>query len=635
MKKHLISFLVLLVITTSGYGANKYLQSKTSVNQLLQQIKPVSSWNIYPNYSDREGWNKIIGEYRSEFIENGNRYLDYIWQVVPASAYLEFERSGNRKVMENPLDANIIAISNLLFAELAEGKGRFIPQLINGVFSTCEMSSWALSAHLIVQPSRRALPSHKHQVIDLVSGDISALFSWIHYFFKEAFDKVDPEIASRLRYELQERILKPYMDGNRYWWMALGESFNGLVNNWNPWCNSNVLQTALLIEEDETKRAEIVFKTMQSVDAFLDFVKSDGACEEGPAYWGHAAGKLYDYLQILFDATDGEISLFHEPQVVAMGEYISKSYVGKGWVVNFADASARMNLDYHQIYRYGKAIESKEMMEFASYLKEKQPIEFKFNRDIYRMLSTLNSAKEIENSEPQHSQKSAMWYPETQFVYLPKGKAFFAAKGGHNNESHNHNDIGTFTLYLNEHPVIIDAGVGTYTRQTFSSERYQIWSMQSNFHNIPLINGFPQQFGRKFRSKEVSFDNRKSSFSLDIAGAYPKEANIEKWIRSYKVSNKELLITDEFKLSEATTPNQLHFMSWGAIDVSKPGLVTIRTGDEVATLQYEASVFTVELEPIELKDPRMSKVWGDTIYRLVFRAQSIETKGEYKFKIKY
>ena len=53
---------------------------------------------------------------------------------------------------------------------------------------------------------------------------------------------------------------------------------------------------------------------------------------------------------------------------------------------------------------------------------------------------------------------------------------FVAAKGGFNNESHNHNDVGTFSLYVNTIPVIIDAGVGTYTKQTFGKDRYTIWT---------------------------------------------------------------------------------------------------------------------------------------------------------------
>lgn len=33
-----------------------------------------------------------------------------------------------------------------MLAELAEGKGRFIDQLLNGAYMSCEMNSWVLSA---------------------------------------------------------------------------------------------------------------------------------------------------------------------------------------------------------------------------------------------------------------------------------------------------------------------------------------------------------------------------------------------------------------------------------------------------------------------------------------------------------
>ena len=58
--------------------------------------------------------------------------LDYKWQVIRATDYLEYERSGERNIMQNPYEANRKAINVLMMAELAEGKGRFIDQLING-----------------------------------------------------------------------------------------------------------------------------------------------------------------------------------------------------------------------------------------------------------------------------------------------------------------------------------------------------------------------------------------------------------------------------------------------------------------------------------------------------------------------
>ena len=63
------------------------------------------------------------------------------------------------------------------------------------VFNACEMTSWALAAHIVVQPSHRALPAYDYPVIDLTSGDLGGLLAWTYHFMRPSFDKVDPEIS--------------------------------------------------------------------------------------------------------------------------------------------------------------------------------------------------------------------------------------------------------------------------------------------------------------------------------------------------------------------------------------------------------------------------------------------------------
>ncbi|HRI09098.1 MAG TPA: hypothetical protein PKW35_14850, partial [Nannocystaceae bacterium] len=196
---------------------------------------------------------------------------------------------GSRTAMENPFGSNNKAMSYLVFAELAEGKGRFINQIVNGVWYSCDMSSWVLSAHLPVQKSGRTLPDFNEQIIDLTSAELGSFYSWIYYFFHDEFDKINPIISARLKLTIQQRILQPYIERSDYWWQALSKP-GVLVNNWNPWCNFNVLTCYLLMEDDSDKLSTAVYKTMQSVDESINYVKEDGACEEGPSYWGHAAG---------------------------------------------------------------------------------------------------------------------------------------------------------------------------------------------------------------------------------------------------------------------------------------------------------------------------------------------------------
>ncbi|MCL3850635.1 heparinase II/III-family protein [Parabacteroides sp. GYB001] len=626
----------MLTAPVYAYIERDLLQQAANVEKLESVLILNQEWVPYPLYTDRAGWDQFLGDYKNEYIKRGEKQLDYEWKVVKATDYIEYERSGNRRIMEDPFGSNNTALADLLMAELAEGKGRFIDQLINGVYQSCEMTSWVLSAHLSAQHSTRSLPDYKEHVIDLTAGDMGSLLSWTYYFFHSEFDKVNPVISERLRHELQERILDTYMKEDRFWWMAFNYKPGTLVNNWNPWCNSNALQCFLLLENDKKTLAKAVYRTMVSVDKFINYTHSDGACEEGPSYWGHAAGKMYDYLQLLYDGTGGKISLFDQPMIRNMGEYIARSYVGNGWVVNFADASAKGGGDAPIIFRYGKAVGSDVMMQYAAYLnslsKQKAPSS---GRDIFRTLQSILYAKDMEQVKPVYESPAYTWYPETEFCYMTnKSGLFFAAKGGYNNESHNHNDAGTFSLYLHTTPVFIDAGVGTYTRQTFSSERYTIWTMQSNYHNLPMINGVHQSFGAKYKATDVSFNPKSSTFSANIATAYPEEAGVNKWLRSYTLGKGELKIKDTFTLNELKDFNRVNFLTWGKVDIATPGVVAIEVNGEKVNLQYDKNSFTPSLETITLDDPRLSNVWGKEIYRLSLTAKKKALSGTYVYTIK-
>lgn len=631
----LLAAFLFSVITQAGEPRN-LLQAKAAGENLKASLLPRSSWIKYPAYHDRAAWTAFTGPLQQKLVAGGEKYLNYEWKVVKASDYMEYERSGSRVAMENPFGANNTALSRLVFAELAEGKGRFMDQIINGVWHDCEMTSWALSAHLGVQKSKRSLPDDTEQIIDLTSGDLGSFLSWTWYFFHDTWDKINPVISARLYRNIRSRILEPYMDRNDFWWQALQGKPDRLVNNWNPWCNFNVLTCFLVLEENKDTLAAAVHKTMTSVDQFINYVKEDGACEEGPSYWGHAAGKLYDYLQLLSNATGGRISIFDHPMIKSMGEYISRSYVGDGWVVNFADASAKGGGEPGLIYRYGKATGSREMQQFAAYLiGQRSGYELNADRDFFRTIENIASYESVLKEQPALTTAPYTWYPQTQVCYIKNKQGFFfAAKGGHNNESHNHNDVGSFSLYVDRIPVFIDAGVGTYTRQTFSSERYSIWTMQSNFHNLPLINGVPQSYGASYKAKDVQFDATKNTFSLDISGAYPAAASVHTWVRTYTLSDENgLVFSDEFQLSETREPNQLYFLTWARPDISHEGKIILEKNGQRIEMKYDASAFTTSVDAIPQTDTRLSNVWGKEIYRLQLTARQKTPGGKYTFAI--
>ncbi|GAA5221928.1 heparinase II/III domain-containing protein [Membranihabitans marinus] len=639
--KYFILFLVscsTFILEATPYEKRNLLQKQVSKEELFQFIQKPEDWIPYPQYNDRGAWDEFLAGAKESLIQAGESYLDYQWQVVKLSDYLEFEKSGSRDIMQKPFGDNNSAMSALVLAELAEGKGRFMDQILNGTWLACEMTTWVLSAHLRShQTNKRSIPDPYEYTIDLTAGDLGSFYSWVYYFFKDEMDKVHPLVAQRLRQNLEDRILRPYMERDDFWWQAVDLEPGGKVNNWNPWCNFNVLTTFLLLESDKNKLVDAVYKSMVSVDQFINYNHVDGACEEGPSYWGHAAGKMFDYLDLLSMATEGKVDIFDQPIIRNLGEYIAKSYVGDGWVVNFADATARSKGKPFVIFRYGKAVESTEMKAYAAYLYESQKGDKKwsFGRDFFRAMEAFRNLEEIESINPSLPHYQNAWYAETEFCYMKNNSGFFfAGKGGYNAESHNHNDMGSFSLYYNQTPVLIDVGVGTYTRQTFSSERYSIWTMQSEYHNLPLINGQGQMPGHKYRSKNVVFDDQNQIFQLDLARAYGDEAKVKEWTRQYKLLSNGLQVKEEYSLAEVDQPSELHFMTWGKPTLIKPGQVKLVAGDETLILEYDPVELSFESETIEVTDNRLRSVWRERVYRIVLSLTSNAKQGNLTYLIK-
>ena len=127
---------------------------------------------------------------------------------------------------------------------------------------------------------------------------------------------------------------------------------------------------------------------------------------------------------------------------------------------------------------------------------------------------------------------------------IPEEGLYLSFKGGHNSLSHNHNDTGDFTVYSDGEPIFIDAGVGTYTRRTFDSNRYSIWSMSGEYHNIPTINGVSQRSGKRYASKNAEYDRESGRLCLDLTDVYAEDAAVKEYKRAAVIEGGKAVITD-------------------------------------------------------------------------------------------
>lgn len=646
MKRTTLLFVSILVICFFTGKSQNLLSGKFSRDELPNILISQEKWVPFLKIDDRAGWARVDQEMMKAYVKKGETYLNYMWPSVPATKSLLIERTGDREEYQGISFKKREVLGTLLLAEIAENKGRFLDQIIDGVWSICEESFWGVPAHLPKTKELSGLIDVSQPFVELFSAETSTFLAWVDYFVGDKLDAVSPQIRKRIYYETNNRIFQPLMTKHHGF---MGANADGRrPNNWNPWICSNWLNAVLLLEKDNQKRTEAVTKILSVLDQFVNPYPQDGGCDEGPGYWGAAAASLYDNIAMLNLATNNSFTyVYNDEKFRNMGKFIYRAQISPLYFVNFADASPKPGMAADMIYRFGKDIHDPDMMKFGAYYRT--PGEGSLGRFHYfREFFSLFIQQEYQSAQQGLPLPKDTWLRDLQ-VMIARDKEgatdgfFVAAKGGNNDESHNHNDIGNYMVYYNGFPLLIDVGSGTYTRKTFSNKRYDIWYNCSEFHNLPTINGKNQLPGPDFKATNIGYTNGKdfSEIKLDIAKSYPFDAGVISWVRDIRLNReKNVMINDVINLSKAESVVQ-HLMTCYPAEVVKPGELMIhyapagkKSIDFLVTYnpaQFDASVEKVKMGAME--DKGVLNNWGNNINRINFNAKNPKKVDQYKFRI--
>lgn len=605
-------------------------------DQIASALLDHASYRPFPTADDHPQWDALPADLRQAALASAEDLRGMDWPPLPASLYLDFSRTGDRRRYEGPYFGRRRSLGSLVIAECIEAQGRFLDDILNGIWAICEESSWCIPAH----NWPRGLPDATNPIIDLFAAETGGLLAWTHYLLRPHLDALDERILPRLRAEVTARILDPFLARRDFGWMGFNEGVS--LNNWSPWCTSTCLASSLLLEPDEARRAETVAKSLGILDRWLAGYHPDGGCDEGPSYWTVAGAALLDCLELLRTASDGAIDVYDDPLIGEIGRYIHRVHISGRYFVDFADSPARVHLPAALVYRYGRRIDDPDMIALARYCYQQSGPASLLGGSLLRLLPALFDSDGIDTPDDPPLERD-VWLDGTQIMAAREtggsDRGFYlAAKGGHNDECHNHNDVGQFIVYCDGRPVLIDAGVGTYTAQTFSDQRYDIWTMQSAYHNLPTVNDVQQQPGRDFAAVGVSYqaDDASAQLSLDIAPAYPPSAGILSWQRTcrfFRGTRSRVEVTDDFSLAAPTQAIALSLMTPCRPVLEGPGAVLLQTDDRPVRLTFDGAALSALVEEIPLDDDSLRSSWGDTLYRIVLTPQSAVERGAWTIRI--
>ena len=569
--------------------------------------------NLLPQAGDAFWRDSIPTEMRQSYISYGNQYAGKPWTVLPWTVFAENKITGNRVNYEGLCFEKRRQLAALVMAEIMEGRGRFISDIINGLGSFCEETWWGIPAHY-----SKPIPLTELQEVDLFNAETAGLVVWTRYMLEKQLDTFSPALCQRIDREIERRILQPAVEKD-YWWKTAGM-------NWNPWICSNWLACVLICEKDEARKAEAIRQIRQATRAFIDAYPEDGGCDEGPGYWDRAAASMFEILRLLPD--DASFSGM-SGKIQKMAAYAYKTYIGNDYCVCFADAHEnKAAQQVNIVYPFGLWLNDQTMRAFGAYLGQRKQVLSNpaalFDKSgnfptLGRELFFLRHIREFMAEQPHEPLLKDVWLPDLQIMTARRGNLYVAMKGGHNGESHNHNDVGSFIVYSNNEPLFIDPAVGEYNAQTFGKGRYDIWTMQSQFHNLPQINGVDQKDGKTYAGKVVSHKN--GQLTLDIAAAYPNEAAVKSWKRTMSARATGISVVEDYELDACRQPVRLMLMALSPTALQH--------------LHYDKRQLEITVEDISDKlDPVLKKMWGPQMFRIILTAKSAKLKDQIKYTIK-
>ncbi len=608
------------------------LTTKYSEEQIKSALIAKESFKPYPQSA--EAWQKTVPDsVIKQTIKAGEAGLKFKFEPISATIALDFVRSGDRERHSGISFAKRNILTELILAESMEDKGRFTEAILNGVWSICEESYWGVPAHI----GNTGLPDVDNPVVDLFTAETASVLALADYFIGPKLDKINPLIRKRIYTETNRRLFIPMMTkGDNYNWMSKTRP----VNNWNPWIMSNWMMSNLLLEKQADRRAQMLYASISGLDRYLNGLGEDGGCDEGPSYWFAAGGSVYDCLELIEQST--KLQIYDQPLIQKMAAYVYKAHIDGFYFTNFADADPVLKPDGLMLYRFGTAIADKQLESLGAWSFQQFPNTGVSGFQRMRRVQNLLTISTIKGGAEYKPVKDA-WVSDIQVMTARTSKGLYlATHGGHNAESHNHNDVGDFIVYANGQPMIVDAGRGNYTARTFSSKRYELWFTRSEYHNLPIINGFGQNAGREYEAKSVvsTINTQQAQLKMDLASAYPKEAGIQKWERNIQLDRikDQIVLSDSYLIENKLASLQQVFMTIADVDLSKPGVIVLKgNGNTQLQLDYDPKQWTAtsELTSTEGMEYNSFKTkWdGKLVTRILLTAKTLKQSGAHSFKI--
>lgn len=512
----------------------------------------------------------------------GERALKELLPSLSFRLYRQFSDTGERKAYEQAYFDRRGRLAAVAMLALDTARPDALQALEEMLWDVCGEYTWCLPAHLGTGEVNQVKGN-----IDLFAAETVHMLAEIVTIHAERLDHL---VIERIRFEAEQRIFTPlYGDQRKFHWQTAD-------HNWSAVCGGCCGMAALLLSKDESTLRESISHTVNCMNAFLSGYGEDGGCAEGIGYWVYGFGYFTYYAEMLRDYSEGELDLLTGSKITAIAAFPLQVHLSGGTYVNYSDSVEQEEIPSGLISLLASRVGVQVDLPLHIPLFTDDPC----HRWAHLVRNVMWSDPAVYGDEGAFAQaergfifqnlgwmiaKGALDSPNTKRTNGTPLHVAVSVKGGHNDEPHNHNDLGQFIIHCGGENILCDPGAGLYTQAYFAPGRERLFHISSSGHNVPLIEGQEQSSGRQAQARvleaKLAEDGGKLETTLDLTSAYPGAASLARYTRQFhwamasdgSKDRAELRLIDRFQWKSKMVSTAERFSSADESDAGYSSIV--------------------------------------------------------------
>lgn len=524
LRRALLSFVVVVVLHLSyiaQLNAAPPLPTETQLvtGDVLQSLR-LNHPRLFFTLEDLPRINRAIA--KDAVVQKWYNQLEQSAQEILTEPPVEYKLIGPRLLRQSR--AALRRISTLAGLYHIDRDRRWLTRARTELLAAAALPDWH--------------PAHFLDTAEMTTA-VALGYDWLHDF-------LSVEDRATIRRALIEKGLRPgldaYVRGSEWTKENQRVAWTEVDYNWSQVCNGGMMVGALAIADEEPLLATaIVKRASRAIVAPMRQFAPDGGYEEGPRYWYYGTRYNVFLLAALKSALGTDFGLMKMPGFADTGWFRMHLIGPLGKTFNYADGDDRIDSAAQMLW-LGR----------------------EFNRPMYTAHERL-----VSRDQPEifHLLWSSEHNPELQELNVERDRlfrnvdvAFFRSawediqatyigfKGGDNQASHSHLDLGSFVLDANGERWALDLGADQYSLPGYFNrkQRWNYYRLRTESHNTLTIDRQNQNpAGRAPIVAYLSTPDRAFAVTDLTAGYQPPVIQAQRGIAL--LQRQQVLVQDEVK----------------------------------------------------------------------------------------